>query len=200
MRRRDRHQQSGNAAADCEQDAFRKSLRDNLPRRGAEGQAHGGLTPARHRASQQQVRNIGAGNQQHQAADGEQNLQAAPVLLLHLGDAGAGWDHVDHLLGKHTDDFRHPVGWIPGIILNPLPQYSGEAWRHSCNRCSRPQAADHAQPGTDGLVQQRALTINQGFLVHGNPDIGRVTAQRLAEKSGRSHANHRKRMALHDEG
>ena len=39
-RRGHRHQQSGNAAADGEQDAFRESLRDDLPPRGAKGQAH----------------------------------------------------------------------------------------------------------------------------------------------------------------
>ena len=77
----------------------------------------------------------------------EQDLQAAPVLLLHLRDAGAGGDHVDHLLGKHPDDVRHPVGGIPGIVLHPLPQNSGEARSHSGDRSSRPQAADHAQPG-----------------------------------------------------
>ena len=199
-RRCHRHQKPGNAAAHRQEHAFRESLGNNLPPRGANGHAYGGLAATRHRASQQQVRDIGAGNQQHQAADGEQDLQAAPVLFLHLGDAGAGGDNIDHLLGKHSDHVRHPVGGISGIILHPLPQHSGEARSHSVNRSSRPQAADHAQPGSDGLVQQCAFTVNQGLLVHGNPDIGRVTAQRFAEKSGRSHANHGKRMALHDEG
>ena len=168
--------------------------------RGAKGQAQCGLSTARYGASQQQVRHIGAGNQQHQAANGEQDLKAAPVLFLHHGDAGACGDDVDHLLGKRSDHVRHPVGWIPGIMLHPLPQHSGEARSHSGNRSSRPQAADHAQPCGNGLVQECACTVNQGLLLHGDPKIGRVTAERFAEESGRSHSDHGKRMAFHDEG
>ena len=70
--------------------------------RGAQGQAQRGLPAARYGASQQQVRHVRAGDQQHQAANRQQDLKAAPVLFLHLGDAGAGGDHVDHLLGEHT--------------------------------------------------------------------------------------------------
>ena len=46
------HQESDNAASYCEQDAFRESLRNNLPRAGAESQAHCGLSAARYGASQ----------------------------------------------------------------------------------------------------------------------------------------------------
>ena len=56
---------AGNAAGDSEQDAFRESLYDDLPPRGANGQAHCGLSTARHPASQQQVRDIGTCDQQH---------------------------------------------------------------------------------------------------------------------------------------
>src|SRR5438552_280195 len=70
--------------------------------------------------------------------------KAAPVLLFHLGDASACGNDVDHLLGKHADHVRHPVGGIAGIILHPLPQHSGETRRHSLDRSAWPQAAHHA--------------------------------------------------------
>jgi len=44
---------------------------------------------ARH-ASEEQVRHVGTSDEKHQSAHGEQNLQAAAVLLFHHSDAGSG--------------------------------------------------------------------------------------------------------------
>ena len=85
------------------------------------------------------------------AADGQQDLQAAAVLFFHLRDARARRHHINHLLGKIADHVGHPVGGIAGIVLQPLPQHSGETRSHSGNRSSRPQAANHAQPRGEAI-------------------------------------------------
>ena len=40
------------------------------------------------------------------------------------------------------------------------------------------------------LMQQTPVAIDQRFLLQRNPDIGRIAAQCLAEKSRRRHADH----------
>ena len=57
-----------------------------------------GLAAPRDGAREQQVRDVGARDQQHQAAHAEEDLQAAAVLLLHDADAGAGRHDGDDLL------------------------------------------------------------------------------------------------------
>ena len=104
-----RHDQTGQGTSDREQDAFDERLGDDLAARGSHGQAYRGLAAARHRAGQQQVGDVGAGDQQHQRADRHQDAQAAPVLLLHHADAGAGGHHGDHLLGQDAIDLGQPV-------------------------------------------------------------------------------------------
>ena len=80
-----------------------------------------------------------------------------------------------------------------------MAQHSGEARRHSFDRSSRAQPTHHPQPCPNGLGQQRSLAVNQRFLLHGDPKIGRVAAQRFAEKSRGSHSDDRERVALNDE-
>ena len=58
--------------------------------RGADSQAHRCLRATRDRAREQQVRHVRARDEQHEPADGEQDLQAPPVLFLHHADTGAG--------------------------------------------------------------------------------------------------------------
>ena len=147
------HQKPDNSAADGEQDALRERLRNDLPGRGAHGQSNCRLPTPRYPASQQQIRHVGAGDQQHQAAHREQDLQAAPVLLFHHCHARSGRYDINYLLGKYADHVRHPIGGIPGVVLQPLAEQSGETRSHAINRSSWPQSADHAQPRRDGLMQ-----------------------------------------------
>ena len=69
--------ESGDAAGDGEQHALDQRLRDDLPARRAHREPHGGLAAPRDGAGEQQVRDVGAGDEQHQPAHAEQNLQAA---------------------------------------------------------------------------------------------------------------------------
>ena len=101
-RRADRDDQSGDAAGDREQDALDERLRHDLPARGADRQPQRGLPAPRHGAREQQVRDVRAGDEQHQPAHAEEDLQAASVLFLHDADAGAGRHHRDHLLRQRS--------------------------------------------------------------------------------------------------
>ena len=65
----------GDATRDRKDDAFDERLRDNLATARTQRDAQCGLGAARNRAGQHQVRDVGAGDQQHQAADSEQDLQ-----------------------------------------------------------------------------------------------------------------------------
>ena len=55
--RRGGHAESDEAAADCQQNAFRESLHNDLPPGGSHGKAHGGLRAAGDGAGQPQTAN-----------------------------------------------------------------------------------------------------------------------------------------------
>src|SRR5215472_7485023 len=109
------NQKSSNGATNGEYDALRESLGDELPPRSAHGHAYGGLSTTRYSTGQKQIGNVGTRDQQHQTANGQQDLQAAAIAIFHLGDARPRWNYIDHLLGQSADYFRHPVGRIAGI-------------------------------------------------------------------------------------
>ena len=134
------HQQSGDAAADRQQYAFGERLRDDLPPRRADRQAHRGLPAARHCARQQQVRDIGARNQQHQPANRKQDLQAAPVFFLHLGHARARGNHVDRLVWEAFGSCR------------------ASSWRDSRNRVASIAAARRSGAATFRRSKLRAAS------------------------------------------
>ena len=75
-RRADRDGKPDDAAGDREENALDERLRNDLTTRGADRQSQRGLTATRHRTREQQVGDVGAGNEQHQPAHPEQNLQA----------------------------------------------------------------------------------------------------------------------------
>ena len=82
--------QSKNAAEDGQDEALGQRLPDEPCARGPNGQTNRGIGTTRGSASQQQVGNVGARNQQHEAANREQDAQAGAVVFLHHADAGSG--------------------------------------------------------------------------------------------------------------
>ena len=119
--------QAGDAAEHGEHDAFGERLADEPSARCAEGEPDRGLRAARGSASQQQIGDVGAGNEQHQAADGEQDAQAVAVVGFHDADAGAGGNDLDDLLGQAGFDAGHPVGGHAAVIDQPLADEDGQA-------------------------------------------------------------------------
>ncbi len=112
--------QAGEAAEDGEDDAFGEGLADEPLARGSEGEANRGLGAARGSASEQQIGDVGAGDEQDQAADGEQDMQAVGVVGLHDADACACGHDVDVLLGQAGLDAGHPLGGDAAVIDEPL--------------------------------------------------------------------------------
>ena len=191
--------ESDDAAGDGEEDALDQRLRDDLPARRADRQPQRRLAAPRDRAREQQVGDVGAGDQQHQSAHAEQDAQAAAVLLPHDADAAARRHDRDHLPRQALDHVRHPVRRIARVVLHPLAQDAGEPRADAVGRRAGREPADHAQPRGDRLAQERRVAVDQRLLVQRNPQIGRIAAQRLAEEPGRRHADDRERMPLDDE-
>ena len=91
--------ESGDAAGHRQQHAFDRAPASTICRRVAPtARRTRRLRAPRDGAREQQVGDVGAGDEQHEPADGKQDLQAAPVLFLHHGDAGPGGNDVDDLL------------------------------------------------------------------------------------------------------
>jgi hypothetical protein len=78
LRRAHGDDETRDAARHREQHAFDERLGDDLAPRRADGEAHGRLTTTRDRAREQEVRDVGARDQQHETADAQQDLQARP--------------------------------------------------------------------------------------------------------------------------
>ena len=82
-----------------------------------------------------------------------------------------------------------------------------------CSHCRSTPVSRGAMPSIEAPGRRRPITRNHAemgwcssalspsikrLLLQRNPDVGRIAAQRFAEKSGRRHADHRERMALDD--
>ena len=82
------------AAHTREKDAFRKKLAHNAAALRAKRRANGQFSFAAHAAHQQQVGDIGAGDEKNQRGDPLQQLQVVLVIALHvLNTAAAGSEH-----------------------------------------------------------------------------------------------------------
>ena len=117
-----------------------------------------------------------------------------------IADARACRHHGDDLARQSPNDARHPVRRVAGVVLYPLVEDPGEPRPQAVGRRPGAQPADGAQPRGD--VDWRSSDASpaiSGSLLEGNPEIRRVAAQGLAEKSRRRDTNDRERMSLHDQ-
>ena len=80
---------AGDAAECGEDEAFGEELPDDAPPRGAEGGADGHLGAAGHAANEQQIGDVGAGDEQDESGDPGEQMQVRGVPLLHGLDPGA---------------------------------------------------------------------------------------------------------------
>ncbi len=197
--RRHGDQETGDAPGNREHEALEQRLRDDLPSARAERQPQGDLSAARRGTGQEQVGDVGARDQEDQRADRQQDLQAAPVRLLHLADAAAGGHDVDHLPGQVLHETRDPVCRVPGAVLQPVPQRARKPRRDAFHRGAGAQSSDDAEPRRDRLAKQRAVAVDQGLLLDGQPEIRRIAAKRLAKEPRGRDADDRERMILYDE-
>ena len=117
---------SGYATEHGEYDALCERLLNKPIPRCAQSQPHRGLRTARSPAGQQQVGYIGAGNQQHQAADGEQDVKAIAIIGFHRLHARTAGNNLDLLLGQGLHDHGHKLGRPSAVVDHPLPQNPGK--------------------------------------------------------------------------
>ncbi len=185
---------------DGQQHALDQRLRDDLPARGAERQPHRGLAATRDGAGQQQVGDVGAGDQQHQPAHAEQDAQAAAVLLAHDADAGAGRHDRDRLLRQLLDHAGHPVRRVAGIVLQPLPQDAGQP-RRPCRPSSRPASAGRSRAATPRPAGAAAPSRRRSAApaAAGSTDPADRRAASRRRSPGARHADDGERVALEDE-
>src|SRR5689334_22810037 len=100
------------------------------------------------------------------------------------------------LLRKQLFDSRHPGRWISAVVQYPLMQDTREPRRHARDRRSGPQPGDNAQPGCNGLAQQRSLPPYEWLLLQRQPDIRWIAAQSFAEEARRRNSDHSEWGAL----
>ena len=173
--------------------------RINLPSRRAQRQPHRRLRPARRASRQQQIRYVGAGDQQHQAAHRKQNIQAGGVVGPHHAYARPGRNDAYLLLGQLRFNSRHPIRGKAALVHQPSPQQIRQSAGQRIGRSPWLKPPNHPHPRTEA-VQQRVGAAEYRLLVERQPYRRRIAAQRFAKETRRRNANHRKGMAVDDEG
>ena len=73
------------AAGEGQQQGLDEQGAQHLGARGAEGGAHGELARAGHRAGEEEVRQVGAGDEQHEAGETDQHADDGPAVLRQKG-------------------------------------------------------------------------------------------------------------------
>src|SRR5439155_5230266 len=79
--------------------------------------------------------------------------------------------------------------WISAVVQYPLAQNAREPRGHARDRRARPQPGDDAQPGSNGLAQQRSLPPYERLLLQRQPDVRWIAAQSFAEEARRRNSD-----------
>ena len=94
------YKESGQPPEDGQQDAFGDDLADESRAGAAQRRPDSGLKARGGAARQQQIGDVGAGDQEHQAGDRHEEAQARLVVALQVGHAPAGGREDDVLLAE----------------------------------------------------------------------------------------------------
>ena len=190
-----RHHQPERAAGDGQQQAFRHELTDQMPAPGAQGGAHGELTMARLGAREQQVREIGAGDQQDES-DGRlqhpDRAAGAPDQLLphrlHLQDVTCAGLGLGILAGSQR---LEAMPLLQADTLSPVPQQRRELRLRLLRRDTVLQPADQIEEVT------APVGADAGVETERKPHLGPVVHHVGAR---RHDADHLARQAVHLDG
>ena len=82
--------ETGCASKQCEQSTFDQGLANQPVARRSERQPDGGLDAAGGAAREQQIGDVGASDEQHQAGDNHQQTQTIGIFAFHAADTTAG--------------------------------------------------------------------------------------------------------------
>jgi hypothetical protein len=183
-------QESDSAADRRKQNAFGKHLAEQ-PRRSS---PHGGtdsdfFLPYRG-ACQQNIGDIGAGDQQNESDDGHQNFERLAEIGAQYGTAVAAFGDGEALIKKSTSV---DSGHLAGLGLKHLLEFDVETGFRLSKADAGLQATDDLKPLAlvEWLLFKREIVVaGKDFALHGewDPDV-RINADRLALKLRRSNTD-----------
>ena len=181
--------ESSRAASYGQQDAFSELRPDKPCSRRSEGQPQSGLGAIGSPPCEEEVGDIGASDEQDQSRDRHEQTQARSVVRLHPVHAAGRRHEMDVLLRDVApvalrDDFR--------MAVEPLLQFDREPSLCPLRRDFRSQSSDEIKPLGHGVVQQPVIRLGD----QGQPEIGRIAAQRVAVELRRGHSCNRVRSAV----
>jgi len=168
----------------------------DLPRaRRAQGGAKGNLLPAARRPHQHEIRDVGAGDQQDEAGDPEQQMQARLILIPHHLDSCATGRQMQRLLRD-----QRPLGGIElgNRAQEPLPQFHLQAGLDGLWIGPGGDAADQVEPIRVGKIQQRRRAVEKTLRFQRKPERGRIL-QPVAVERGRRDAHYGERLTVESE-
>ena len=178
-----RQQDAGESAEQRQHAALRQQLADEPPPGSAERESHGNFLASRHRAREQQARDVAARDEQHESSGCEQQAARAQQVVA-PSDAERGFRQREEL---HAAPFV-----FRGVPFLQSLRHGLHGLLDAVQRNVRPQAADHleGQRVARAIESPRRLAGHQLF-VHGkrNPEVD--DAQRLqAPERGRHDADY----------
>ena len=179
------HRQPGEAPEQRQENAFGDDLTNQPAAWRAQGHANGRLKARGGAARQQQVRNVGASDQQHQAGNDHQQVKTFRAVVLEVGDPAFGGRNHDVLLV----DPRAVLGREVRLGAQPVLELCGDLRLNARRIGPGLQSANDEEPVHSRAVQQCGLPIVGRLGGQGQPEIRRIGTQLISEESGRGNSN-----------
>ena len=191
-----REQQSQHSAGRRQHDTFREELPQQAAASGAERQPDRDLPPAGGGAREQQVRDIGAGDEQYQAHDGHEDQERRPELLANAAPPFGARVQYDLALPKESGEVRPDggAGLADGLLVRDVRSLRRLRQGHA-----RLPARHHVEP--EGVLHREARRArSQPVACHErNEDIGRF-ADFDTEETFRGDTDHCERQSVQQHG
>ena len=172
--------QSSQPAQAAQKHALGENLADDAATARAQGYAHGHISTPRCGACQQQVCDVGAGDEQHDTREDHQHSETLARLLLQVLDAAAAGRDNDMLLGN---DARAAIGCEQRAGKKPLAQRDGKLRLQSADVCAGAYPAQRIKPVGLLMMENRAWAPHIRFGLKRQPEIGRRIRYAIPEKA-----------------
>jgi hypothetical protein len=179
------HGKSSGAAKEPQHESFRESLAEQAGSRSTESDAHHRLRAMCGSLREQQIRDISAGDQEHESRRGGKQAQAVGVSGAQARHSAARGTERDVLLGSFT-----PVSFRDlSLAGQPLLDFQRYSRLHLFGFGFGLYAVDDVQLMQFRVRQERAVRPQKGFAGEWDPKIRRISAQRFTKKFGRGDAD-----------
>ncbi len=149
-------------------EAFDHQLTDQLPARRADGKADGDLLLAGEGARDQQVRHVGASDQQHQPDHAHENDESFRKAIAQLGVSGAGFVDVDCSAEKLLAQIGGPFGGCRQrrFVLADLVEKCLQRRRGGLDGVAGFETREHLHPALPSIVHVHPCPIRQHDGLH----------------------------------